>query len=205
MTKKKAPSELSTTETPAVPRNAMQRKVARDAGHITGWLKNRKRGAPKKTQPPPQKKKKKSAKTAAAKKTATHASVATAAAAAIVDLSGDAAGTTSPPNADTAAANAAASSASASTSNSKKKAEPSKPSRGQYKNWSTEPYASAMSRAIEASLKGLDPQEAAGEIVIPMATLRKRVKDAKAEAKKGKGGVHCTSINFSAKRRVPSH
>ena len=201
MTKKKPPSQLTTTETPAVPRNAMQRKAARDAGHITGWLKNRKRGAPKKTQPPPRKKKK-GTKKIASKKTAAPTSVAVAAAA-VVDLSGDAPS----PNADNAATNAATNAAvsSTSTSSSKRKAEPSKAPRGQYKNWSIEPYASAMARAIEASLKGLDPQQAAGTIVIPPGTLRKRVKDAKAEAEKGKEGDTLYLDQFQRQKKSASN
>jgi hypothetical protein len=49
-------------------------------------------------------------------------------------------------------------------------------SRGIYKNWTKEPYASALSRAVNAHLKGLDPQLAAGEVIIPPSTLRDAVR-----------------------------
>ena len=39
--------------------------------------------------------------------------------------------------------------------------------KNKYKNWKVEPFKSALARAVEAKLKGLDPQLAAGEIVIP--------------------------------------
>ena len=48
----------------------------------------------------------------------------------------------------------------------------------------------AMARAVEARLKGLDPQTAAGTTIIPEATLRRKVKEAKEAAEKaGKEGM----------------
>ena len=51
MTKKKPPSQRETLKPPTIPRNAMGRRDARDSGFITGWSKNRKRGAPLKIAP----------------------------------------------------------------------------------------------------------------------------------------------------------
>ena len=48
MTKPKAPSQLVKTEPPSIPRNAVQRAEARAQGRITGFLSNRKQGAPPK-------------------------------------------------------------------------------------------------------------------------------------------------------------
>ena len=45
MTKKKPPSQREKQNTPTIPRNTMGRRDAQDSGFITGWLKNRKRGA----------------------------------------------------------------------------------------------------------------------------------------------------------------
>ena len=51
MTKKKPPSHRETLNPPTIPGNGMGRQDARDRGFITGWLKNRKRGAPLKISP----------------------------------------------------------------------------------------------------------------------------------------------------------
>ena len=53
-----------------------------------------------------------------------------------------------------------------------------------YTNWKQEPAKSALDRSVEAKLTGLDPQLAAGEIIIPDGNLRDHVRYAKYEAKK---------------------
>ena len=56
--------------------------------------------------------------------------------------------------------------------------------RDKYQNWNLDPFKSALARAVEVKLKGLDPQTAAGDIAIPAATLCSRVKSAKVVAEK---------------------
>ena len=51
ITKKKPPSHQETLNPPTIPRNKMGRRDAQDSEFITGWLKNRKRGAPLKISP----------------------------------------------------------------------------------------------------------------------------------------------------------
>ena len=51
MTNKKPPSQRESLKSPTIPRNVMGRRDARDSVFITGWLKNRKRGAPLKISP----------------------------------------------------------------------------------------------------------------------------------------------------------
>ena len=46
MIKKKPPSQGETLKHPTIPRNTMVRRDEQDSGFITGWLNNRKRGAP---------------------------------------------------------------------------------------------------------------------------------------------------------------
>ena len=53
-----------------------------------------------------------------------------------------------------------------------------------YTNWKQEPAKYALARAVEKKLKVLDPQLAAGEIMITYGTLRDHVKYAKEKAKK---------------------
>jgi hypothetical protein len=131
MTKPKAPSQLKNVSPPSLPRNAIQSAEAREKGLITGFLSNRKRGAPPKLRNNPK----------VPRVTHTTDAVTPIITTDIV---------------------------------------PDKPttSRGKYKNWKLEPYKSALDRAAEASLNGDDPQLAAGDhIIIPGATLRKRVKE----------------------------
>ena len=45
-----------------------------------------------------------------------------------------------------------------------------------------EPFKSALTRVVKAKLKFLDPQLAAGDIIIPGRTIRYRIKSVKAEA-----------------------
>ena len=52
MKKKKTPSELLMLTPPVIPCNAMGRTNMREGGLITGWTKNRKRGAPLKVKAP---------------------------------------------------------------------------------------------------------------------------------------------------------
>mmetsp|Transcript_8725 Transcript_8725/g.18452 ORF Transcript_8725/g.18452 Transcript_8725/m.18452 type:complete len:656 (+) Transcript_8725:167-2134(+) len=74
------------------------------------------------------------------------------------------------------------------------KLHPTGSTRGKYKNWSTEPYKSALCRAVEAELKGLNGQTAAGDIIIPRATLQGRIKQVKKAAAE-KGGDPMFYIN----------
>ena len=53
-----------------------------------------------------------------------------------------------------------------------------------YTNWKQEPAKSALEHAVEAKLKGLDPQLATGEIIIPDGNLQYHVRYTKDEAKK---------------------
>ena len=174
MTKPKKPSQLETTTKKAIPRNAIERRHAREGGCITGWLKNRKRGAVLKIKPPPNKKLRGKGEalptTSAAASTVSAASMTRATAASTTTLAKAAA---KPPP---------------STARSKK-----------YISWKTEPGKSALARAVEAKLKGLDPQLAAGVIVIPRQTLDNHVRYAKEAAKK-MGGLDTLYLNdFSGK------
>ena len=147
MTKPKAPSQLKNVTPPSIPRNAIQRAEARDKGLITGFLSNRKRGAPPKLHNNPKVPR------------VTHTTTVTVAVTPIVTAT----------------------------------IVPDKPttSRGKYKNWKLEQYKSALDRAAEASLNGDDPQLAAGaDIIIPGATLRKRVKEIKATLSERKGAEY---------------
>ena len=54
--------------------------------------------------------------------------------------------------------------------------------------WLAEPFKSALAHAPAASLKGLDPQEAAGDIIILGGTLGRHIKEVKA-ALQEMGGV----------------
>ena len=155
MTKPKPPSQLETTKKPTIPRNAVDRRHARESGCITGWLKNRKRGAPLKIKPPNKKLKGKASPITSAAASTVSAAATTRATAASTTM---AKAGTKPP---------------ASTAPSRK-----------YISWKTEPGKSALVRAVEAKLKGLDPQLAAGVIVIPRQTLDKHIRYAKQAAKK---------------------
>ena len=53
-----------------------------------------------------------------------------------------------------------------------------------YHNRNLDPFKYALARAVEAKLKGLDPQTATGDIVMPVATIHSFVKSAKAVAEK---------------------
>ena len=166
MTKPKAPSQLVRLIPPSIPRNAVQRAEARSQGRITGFLSNRKRGAPPKLQPPNPKIPR----------------------------------TTVGATADTAVAvDTAVTVISVTDELTSKKSSPG--SRGAYKNWSIEPMKSALDRAAHASLKGLDPQEAAGEIIIPGGTLRRRIKQIKAAAAEMRGSEYLYLNDFERGRR----
>ena len=56
--------------------------------------------------------------------------------------------------------------------------------RGKCIDWTAKPLKYALDRAVEEKLKNINPQFAAGEIVIPGGTLWRRVKQVKAEAAK---------------------
>ena len=130
MTKKKVPSQLLKVATPAIPRNAIQRAAAREQGLITGFLSNRKQGAPPKLHNNPK-----------------------------VPCITQASATT--PTAIIASTAVAAPA-------------PSKTStglRGPYINWKIEPFKSSLDCATEASLKDLDPQEAAGDIIMGKSSI----------------------------------
>ena len=53
-----------------------------------------------------------------------------------------------------------------------------------YTNWKQEPAKSALACAVEAKLKGLDPQLTAWGIIIPDGTFQDNVRYAKYETKK---------------------
>ena len=59
---------------------------------------------------------------------------------------------------------------------------------------------SALDRAAHASLKGLDPQEAAGEIIIPGGTLRHCIKQLKAAAAEMRGSEYLYLKDFERGR-----
>jgi hypothetical protein len=155
MTKKKVPSQLLKVATPAIPRNAIQRAAAREQGLITGFLSNRKRGAPLKLNNPKLPR-------------ITQASATT-------------------PTAIIASTAVVAAPAPSKTSTG---------SRGPYINWKIEPFKSALDRATEASLKDLDPQEAAGDIIIPSATLRRRIQEMTTTASAMKGSEYLYLKDF---------
>ena len=48
-----------------------------------------------------------------------------------------------------------------------------KKNRGIYRDWTKEPYKLALAKAVQAATKGLDPQEVAGYIYIPLTTLHR--------------------------------
>ena len=80
MTKPLPPSQLKDVETPTIPCNAVQRTEERTKGLITGWMKNRKRGALLKITPSAaslKKKKKKKKNSACAKAAARDAAIIT--------------------------------------------------------------------------------------------------------------------------------
>lgn len=156
MTKKKVPSQLLRVATPAIPQNAIQRADARQQGLITGFLSNRKRGAPLKLHNNP--------------KVPRH----------ITQVSATA---TTPTTIIAATVVAAPAPSKFSTA-----------SRGPYINWKIEPFKSALDRATEASLKDLDPQEAAGDIIIPSATLQRRVQEMTTTASE-MGGLDCLYLH----------
>ena len=54
--------------------------------------------------------------------------------------------------------------------------------KSKYNNWKVEPFKSSLARAIEAKLKGLDPQLAAVDIILPGGTIRDSIKSTKTEA-----------------------
>ena len=56
--------------------------------------------------------------------------------------------------------------------------------KSKYKNWKVEPFKSALARAVEEKLKGLDPQLVSGDVIIPGGTIRDHIKSVKAEAEK---------------------
>ena len=56
--------------------------------------------------------------------------------------------------------------------------------RDKYHNWNLDPFNYTLARSVEVKLKGIDPQKAAGYIVIPAATLRSCVKSAKSVTEK---------------------
>ena len=51
-----------------------------------------------------------------------------------------------------------------------------------YSNWKVEPFKSALARAVEEKLTGLEPQLSVGDIIIPGGTIRDCIKSIKAEA-----------------------
>ena len=77
MTKPFPPSQLKDVETPTIPRNAAQRTEKRTKGLITGWMKNRKRGALLKITPSAASLKKKKKKSACGKAAARDAAIIT--------------------------------------------------------------------------------------------------------------------------------
>jgi hypothetical protein len=208
VTKAKPPSQLN-IKPPPIPRNAQTRRIARDNGLISGWMKNRKRGAPPKTTPlltANDAKRKRNNKKQTARDAAFVTKVTTDIAAIAYNQS-----TSTDAAASATAATAASAPPSSSKSNrgrprkhssaasksaraqydkpkTKEKKEPIK--KGKYTNWRLEPYASALAKAVDAKLRNLDPHEAAGAITIPDGTLRRAVKAAKeAAAKKGGEGI----------------
>lgn len=44
-----------------------------------------------------------------------------------------------------------------------------------YSDWTSEPFKSALNRAVIAKMQGLEPQLAVGEVIIPQSTLRRAV------------------------------
>ena len=160
MTKKKAPSKLETAKPPAVPRNAMQRSSARQKGLITGFLKNRKRGAPLKNKANLPKKKWMTRTSPKASPTPTSTTTVT-----ITTTPTSTTTVTTTTTTDAASSANAAGTAAATTSQSKllqkhsaatsKVTPPTPATRGKYKNWRVEPYKSALAHAIKANLKGL--------------------------------------------------
>ena len=187
MTKKKPPSQWETLKPPTIPRNAMGRRDAWDSGFITRWLKNRNQGAPLKIAPwTTTDKKKKGKKTTASPSVAAMvspvtASVAVASATTAVNTASNNGEATSPPS-KYKRLRKHSGDASKNTRAPYSKPSP-KPTTRKSKdnNWKVEPFKSALDRAAEAKLKGLDPQLAAGDIIIPGGTFWDRIKSVKAE------------------------
>ena len=211
VTKPKPPSQLS-TEPPPIPRNAQGRRIARDNGLISGWMKNRKRGAPSKTTPrltssntAKRNKKKQSARDAAFttaitteiaaiaynQGTSTTTTTTTAASASVATAASESGAPSKSKRGRPRKHSSAASKSARAPYDKQKEKESKEPiKKGKYTNWSQEPYASALAKAVDAKLRNLDPHEAAGDITIPGGTLRRAVKEAKeAAAKKGGEGV----------------
>lgn len=203
MTKPLPPSQLKDVETPTIPRNAAQRTEKRTKGLITGWMKNRKRGAPLKITPSAASlKKKKKKKSACAKAAARDAAIITEATTdmAVTAMNASAskpkasAASATPPGKSTTGQRKHSAAASKPARSPYAKSTPPEPkkleSKRNYYNWSVEPFKSALARAVEAKLRGGDSQLAAGDVIIPPATLRRRVKEVKqAAAEEGKDSI----------------
>ena len=151
----------------------MGRRNAWDSGFVTGWFKNRKRGAPLKISP----------RTTTNKKNKGKNNTASPSVAAMVYLVTSSVAVASV----TTAVNTASTNGEATAPPSKSK-RPQKHSGGaskntrapysnpapklttrksKYNNRKFEPFKSVLARAVEAKLKGLDPQLAAEYIIIP--------------------------------------
>ena len=140
-TEKKDTSLLDKKYTPAIPHNSVGRRQAREGGLITGWMNNRKRGAPLKITPTNKK------------------------------MNGKGRLPTKAESASTAATN------KYTETNHTPTTIPLPRTVGRkYTNWKHDPTKSAPARAVEAKLKGLDPQLSVGEIIIPDGTLRDHVR-----------------------------
>ena len=73
-----------------------------------------------------------------------------------------------------------------------------------YTNWKQEPAKSALARAVEAKLKGLDPQLAAGGIIIPDRNLQDHVRYAGDKAnKRGLSSIICLKDFTRGKKSSP--
>ena len=177
MTKEKPPSQWETLNPPTIPINEMGRRYARDSGFITGWLKNRKGGAPLKIAPRTTMSKKKKSK-----KTTSYLSVA----AMVSPVTASAAVASATTSVNTASTNREATAPPSKSKRSRKHsgdaskntcAPYSKPApkptthKRKYNNLKIEPFKSALARAAEAKLKVLDPQLASGDIIIPGGTI----------------------------------
>ena len=163
----------------------MRRRDAWDSGFITGWLKNRKRGAPLKIAPrTTTNKKNKGKKTTASPSVAAMVSQVTASA--VVAFATTAIKTESTnweatdPTSKSKWTRKHSGDASKNTHATYSKPAP----KSKYNNWKVEPFKSALARAVEAKLKGLDPQLTSGDIIITGGPIRDRIKSAKAEAEK---------------------
>lgn len=182
--------------------------MARANGLITGWMPNRKRGAPLKIKPAASKTKKKKKKTQGTTSSArpntaalTNTNASTAPNAASTSTASASADVAAPSTGKSKRGASVAAATAPSTGKSKrgrkhsakasKSAQPyPKAIKRPYTNWNVNPFKSALDRAVNATLKGLNGQEAAGDILIPPSTLRRRIKEAEeAAAKKGKDAV----------------